>query len=208
MHAINLPCLRTILKLAIPSAAIAIGKPYVLPLLATGLAIGCLLLAGYRAIAPVKEDHSPLQPLDSAPHRQAQQDVSAISDLHLFGQTESSPSAQTAPRPEALQALQLKGVLLLNRQPARAVIELPDHSQKTYQPNDNLPGGAILQAIEPKKIIVLVDNRQESLFLPNPTSATTAPLPPAKKPTQDDYGQPIVESDYELVVQPPESLAN
>jgi type II secretory pathway component PulC len=61
----------------------------------------------------------------------------------------------------------LQGVFFLAQHPkmAHAIIESADQIQKTYKINDELPGGAILQAIERNKIILLRDNQQEYLEL-------------------------------------------
>lgn len=69
--------------------------------------------------------------------------------------------------PESLLELKLQGVfyITLNKKITRAIIEGPDHVQKNYKIDDELPDGAVLQSIEDEKIILLRNNRQEILEL-------------------------------------------
>ena len=101
-----------------------------------------------------------------------QQNILEISNWHLFGLVEdnsanASLDAFTATLPETELEMKLQGVFTIS-QPvnyAHAIIETSDKIQKSYKLNDILPGGATLKAIENEKIIILRNNRQESLSL-------------------------------------------
>ncbi|MGZ8152384.1 MAG: type II secretion system protein N [Methylovulum sp.] len=98
---------------------------------------------------------------------QEQADFLQISEWRLFGQAVSNSATADGVPPETQLELKLQGIFYLSSNPsnAHAIIELPEQIQKTYKINDQLPGGAILQTIENDKVILLVDNKQESLVL-------------------------------------------
>lgn len=158
---------------------------------------------GTRLAAPqpaARQDH----PIE------ARQDFMLISEFHLFGHPDSASSSPDGIAPETAQQLTLKGVFYLAGNDAHAIIESADQSQKTYQINDTLPGGAILQAIENNRIILLTDKRRESLFLSGPKSGRPAPADAPFEPQtadEEEAGQ-FEDSSDEPVIQPPESLAN
>ena len=133
-----------------------------------------------------------------------QQDFSLISGFHLFGQ--SADASITAGLPaKSTQALQLKGVLYLPDHQAHAIIESTEHSQKNYRINDTVPGGAVLQAINANSIILVTDNGQESLTLDKTKIGQTVTTDSIAKAQPNDDQQP---SENDIVIQPPESLAN
>ena len=192
------PGFNIILKTAVFDSADSRTK--LLPILATGLAF-TYLISGIPAITGTETEPATPQASVTQSHAlQTPQDFSLISDFHLFGQSSSaSPSAAGLP-PETTQQLQLKGVLYLPDKHAYAIIESSDQHQKTYQINDTLPGGAILQAIESNSIVIMTDDRQESLILTKTKLEQTQPA--AEE-------QPVSpEPANEIIIQPPESLAN
>jgi type II secretion system protein C len=95
------------------------------------------------------------------------QDFLEISDWHLFGQADVALASPSGAVPETQLQLKLQGVLTTSEHyhNAHAIIETSKQIQKTYKINDELPGGATLKAIENDKIIILRNNRQESLSL-------------------------------------------
>jgi type II secretory pathway component PulC len=133
---------------------------------------------------------------------QSQQDFSLISGFHLFGHSLVASNSTGLPA-ESTQALQLKGVLYLKDNQAHAIIESAEHSQKNYRVNDTLPGGAVLQAIESHSIILVTNNGQESLALDKTKFGLTTDTQPESQPSIEQ--QPSAD---DIVIQPPESLAN
>lgn len=197
----------TLLKPAVFDSADS--KPKLLPILATGLAL-TYLLAGIPAMTSYGTETEPATPKASIAKNhelQTPQDFSLISDFHLFGQTSSASSSAAGLPPESTQQLQLKGVLYIPDKQAYAIIESSGQHQKTYKINDVLPGGAILHAIENNSIIIIADNRQESLVLhkTKQEQAATADAQPELQPLNE--AQPEPESANEIVIQPPESLS-
>jgi type II secretory pathway component PulC len=142
------------------------------PLIIGILALGYLLAVILPLLTHVKISADPANtPLvhlssdtETAPK---QQDATQITTWHLFGlPPDQSATASGEPIATELE-LVLQGVFFLAQHPkmAHAIIESADQIQKTYKINDELPGGAILQAIERNKIILLRDNQQEYLEL-------------------------------------------
>jgi general secretion pathway protein C len=179
--------------------------PYkVLPLLTAGLA-SVYLIFSLIAIPQSGEEAKPIRPSANPESHalQTQQDFSSISGFHLFGHPVTSSSVGLSA--ESTQALQLKGVLYLKDNQAHAIIESAGHIQKTYRVNDTLPGGAVLQAIADHSIILTTNNGQESLSLDKTKLglATATDMQPEPQPSNEQ--QPSAD---DIVIQPPESLAN
>lgn len=179
------------------------SRANLLPILATGLASAYLIVnivamtqSGTETEITVKTT------LAQKPERQATQDFSLIGEFHLFGRPDSASSSVDGLPPETTQPLKLKGVFYLPDRHAHAIIEASDQSQKTYRINDTLPGGAVLQSIESNSVVIIADDRQESLVLTKTQLAQPEAQPAAEE-------QPVSpEADNEIVIQPPESLAN
>jgi type II secretory pathway component PulC len=164
------------------------------------------LIFSLVAITQSGEGAKPIPPsanLDSHAF-QTQQDFSLISGFHLFGHPAvASSSAEFLA--ESTQALQLKGVLYLPDKQAHAIIESAEHSQKTYRINDTLPGGAVLQAIADHSIILVTHNGQELLTLDKTKPEFAKVTDTQAEPQLSNEQQP---SPDDIVIQPPESLAN
>lgn len=183
------------------------SKTTLLPILATGLAF-TYLISGISAITGTEtEPATPKTSVTQSHELQTPQDFSLISDFHLFGQSSSASPSATGLPPETTQQLHLKGVLYLPDKHAYAIIESSDQHQKTYKINDTLPGGAILQAIESNSIVILADNRQESLILTKTKQEqpATADTQPELQSANEEQTTP--EPASEIVIQPPESLS-
>jgi len=178
------------------------SKPKVFPILATGLVLTYLINSILTFSSSATEtETTDKTTLAQNPELQTPQDFSRISEFHLFGQSASTSSVGGLPA-ETTLPLKLKGVLYLPDNHAHAIIEAADQTQKTYRVNDTLPGGAILQTIESNSIVIMSDNRQESLGL-------------AKTKTEQAESEPSTEAQPispepvdDIVIQPPESLAN
>jgi type II secretory pathway component PulC len=102
-------------------------------------------------------------------------DFMQMTDWHLFGQADSETQSSSSDEPLATELeLTLQGVFFLaqHQKMAHAIIASADQIQKTYKINDVLPGGAILQAIENNRIILLRENKQEYLELTKTKTGT------------------------------------
>lgn len=186
---------------------------HLFPILAAGLAFAYLLAISVPALMQSGTGTRPAAPQPAAPQDhpiEARQDFTLISEFHLFGHPGSAFSSPDGIAPETAQQITLKGVFYLAGNDAHAIIESADQSQKTYKINDTLPGGAILQAIENNRIILMTDKRQESLFLSEPKSGRPAPAyePFEPQAADEEVPEPFDDSSDEPVIQPPESLAN
>jgi general secretion pathway protein C len=163
------------------------------PMLATGLALGYLLHAIAPLLTPLKTEveqegsQVPESPSlsESNGTEKEPQDFLQISEWHLFGHSAPvlSPS-EAGVTPQTQLELKLQGIFYLaqHQKNAHAIIESPDQIQKTYKINDELPGGAILQAIENEKIIILINNRQEFLSLERNKSEPPVEAPSVEEP--------------------------
>ncbi len=175
-------------------------------ILATGLAFACLVISISTITQSGTKTGStiPQTTIAQSRDRQAPQDFAQVSDFHLFGQLASaSPSFDGVP-PETTQQLKLKGVVYLPNEHAYAIIESSDQTQKKHKVNDILPGGAMLQSIETNRIIILTDNRQESLALDKAKSEQAATV----EAMPETGEQPVLpQSANDIVIQPPESLS-
>jgi general secretion pathway protein C len=149
-----------------------------LPTLCLVLAIACLSYVSIPLVFKGSKNElsrlqdKPIEALQSiALTDKKRQDLLEISSWHLFGQEDvssnNSSGASTATIPETELELKLQGVFTISEPVnyAHAFIESSDKIQKSYKLNDTLPGGATLKAIENEKIIILRNNRQESLSL-------------------------------------------
>jgi len=94
-----------------------------------------------------------------------------ISTLHLFGLANQEP-VDTAPTPttdapDTQLRLTLRGVFASdNPNRAWAIIEDASRNEDMYRVNATVPGGAILKEVHSDRIILLRNNRYETLRLP------------------------------------------
>ncbi|WP_197026932.1 type II secretion system protein N [Methylomonas sp. 11b] len=93
-------------------------------------------------------------------------DLSEIATWHLFGQSPESLSDKGAVAETQLK-LKLLGIMFLSKNPENAsgIIQADDGQQKKYRLGDELPGGAVLQAVEADRVLLKRGERQESLLL-------------------------------------------
>jgi general secretion pathway protein C len=92
----------------------------------------------------------------------------------LFGQAQEYPEADAAVTQTRLQ-LKLLGVFTLSQaaETARVIIQAEDGAQKTYKTGDELPGGASLEGIDGKQVVLLHNGRRESLALQRHDAVST-----------------------------------
>lgn len=104
-----------------------------------------------------------------------------LADMHLFG---TANPAANANAPETTLALTLRGIVAANRdhQESRAIIAAGGNEQN-YGVGAQLPGGAVIQAIYPDRVLLSLNGRLEALRLPKASGMdnadnTTTPLLP------------------------------
>ncbi|TCV87642.1 MULTISPECIES: type II secretion system protein N [Methylomonas] len=137
--------------------------------LATTLAGVYLLVVLYLNLSAAVEPDA-TEPTAPAPTAAATQntpvDLSEIGAWHLFGQSPDSESGGDAVAETQLQ-LKLLGIMFLSKEPENAsgIIQADDGQQKKYRLGDKLPGGAVLHAVEPDRVLLRHGERQESLLL-------------------------------------------
>lgn len=92
-----------------------------------------------------------------------QQQASAISDWHVFGQAPPPPSAL----PETTLQLSLVGIMQAGLpELSQAIIATPDGQEKVYTVGEAVPGGATIRAIHAQQVILDRAGTLEELPLP------------------------------------------
>lgn len=117
-------------------------------------------------------------PAPTAPPTPNAADLSQLGVWHLFGEASvATPSENNTDTPAELK---LRGVFYLSGTKARAIIETAGQTQKTYQSNDTLAGGGIVQTIAPDSVTLLINNQLSTLPLsrPEPDTAEAAAAEP------------------------------
>ncbi|WP_160167662.1 type II secretion system protein N [Methylomonas sp. MK1] len=136
--------------------------------LATVYLLGVLYVNLSTALADI--DRTSTGAAASVPTETATQnpplDLSEIATWHLFGQSPESVSSNDAVAETQLQ-LKLLGIMFLSKNPENAsgIIQADDGQQKKYRLGDQLPGGAVLQAVEQDRVLLKRGELQESLLL-------------------------------------------
>lgn len=96
--------------------------------------------------------------------------VARIAGWHLFGNAAQQGQSDVPPQealPETQLNLTLRGVLAVDdKRRAQAIIAQPNGQEKPYGIGDSLPGGAVLKDIRPTNVVLLRNNRYETLSLP------------------------------------------
>lgn len=107
----------------------------------------------------------------------------AISALSLFGEPGSEPQVVTAPEPVQETPLNLRlGGVLYGGGGGIALIAEAGGPESRYRPGDSLPGGARLERVLPRQVILSRSGREETLTLPRDSDTTPGSLP-ASLPT-------------------------
>lgn len=159
---------------------------------------GSLTWQGYQLWYGDRLQTGPDRPAPAA-QREAAQPVPDIdlARVDLFGQ----PGADTRPEevdtenlPETNLRLFLRGVLAAEgEQPASALVEDSKGETEVYVVGEELPGGATLRSVHPRRIIIERDGKLENLYFPEPdddTGVSIAANEPAPLPSEDPAPQP------------------
>lgn len=124
---------------------------------------------------------------------QTQPPAARIAAAHLFGTTTNGPRLAAADAPETSLDLTLLGVAAgTSGAPSRAIIASGNSAQSTYPVGATLPGGAVIRAILPDRVVLAHNGRLENLRLPvagtsllatkmnfGPGTGATSTIPPA-----------------------------
>ena len=151
------------------------------PQLALGVAVAMLLwmlarlllLISVGPAVPVQESGFQIQTVNRSGNE------GSLSQWHLFGQSSATDSmlsdAQSAPETD-LQ-LSLRGTLNLeSREDGLAIIVDDTGRQQAYRVGDALPGGAVLESITSRRVLLRRNGALEGLSLPqNDIVSTTGP---------------------------------
>ena len=119
-----------------------------------------------------------------------------IADRHLFGNA-AAPVGSLNNAPDTTLALTLHGIVAgRNAQDSRALI-VANGDEEPYAVGANLPGGAVIRAIYPDRVMLERGGRMEALRLPKTdtssgpdTSAAMAMSAPAETPPDTSIPQP------------------
>src|SRR5579863_3666043 len=119
--------------------------------------------------------------------RTHQVDTGRIADRHLFGVTAVTSGGQNAP--DTTLALTLHGIVAgKNAQDSRALI-VANGDEEPYAVGASLPGGAVIRAIFPDRVMLDRNGRVEALRLPKSEGGApggAVPTMPAPAPVADD----------------------
>ena len=145
--------------------------------------------------------HAPATQIYSnpAPVRMQQIDAGRIADRHLFGTASANPNAQNAP--DTTLALTLHGIVAGKRASDSRALIVANGDEEPYAVGAQLPGGAVIRAIYPDRVMLERDGRLEALRLPKDsgsggtasatpgTYAAALPQPHAPPPLPQNLGQ-------------------
>lgn len=133
----------------------------------------------------------------------------AIASAHLFGQASApaDPSLANAQEaPETQLNLQLRGAIAAaDERFAHAIIADSSGSEKVYFLKDPVPGGAILQQVQPDRVILSRGGILEALLLPRLSEGGGAVAGPQRPPVQPLARRPAP-SMQEVVAQNANSI--
>lgn len=133
-------------------------------------------------------------------------DLTSLLSARLFGNPQekiAETSSSTPTPPKTKLNLTLHGIYYSTRpEDSIAMIATEKGENKLYRENATLPGGSTLYQIHPKEVILLRNDRQETLLLvKNQTSSETST--PSEVPTARNTASPVVEP---ASIQSPERL--
>jgi type II secretory pathway component PulC len=154
------------------------------PLMAT---LGAAVLAISVGINNLAEIKALQQPAQTTPQGATGQpaplsggsNLHKLAEWHLFGRADQAQPAAPTPvikhteAPKTRLQLSLQGIFSPSVEGTEgwAIIEAPQVGQKAYRVGDEVPGGAILSAVETTQVILTRNNRPESLPLEKPTDS-------------------------------------
>mgnify|MGYP001427429178 CR=1 FL=1 len=151
------------------------------PQLALGVAVAMLLwmlarlllLISVGPAVPVQESGFRIQTVNRSGNE------GSLSQWHLFGQSGATDSllSNTQSAPETDLQLSLRGTLNLeSREDGLAIIVDDTGRQQAYRVGDALPGGAVLESITSRRVLLRRNGALEGLSLPqNDIVSTTGP---------------------------------
>jgi general secretion pathway protein C len=155
-------------------------------------------------VVAIPADQAPADPQQRGPGIGAR-----IAELNLFGKVDDAPAPAPEPQaaPETRLNLTLRGIIASdNPDRARAIIAEGTLADKFYRMNEELPGGAKLNAIRPDHVILERNGRFETLSLPKERSpeaerlaqqsAAQSNQPRLGAPPNTDGASPTTLSDY------------
>ena len=103
----------------------------------------------------------------------------AVVDAHLFGQPSATPdpsAANAQNAPETQLNLELRGAVAAEDERfAHAIIADGSGTEKVYFLTDTVPGGAVLQQVQPDRVILSRGGVLEALLLPKDTASDGFP---------------------------------
>ncbi len=156
-----------------------------------GVVVGALALALAAQTALLVTDLAggsalPPPPLAAWHPHASGPDAASVAAAHLFGVGPQSGEAGGQDAPSTRLPLVLTGVLAA-RDPSQGLAILGPNAQsaKVYAVGDSIPGGATLDAVLPRKVLLRHNGEIRSLALPQQTPPGAAPpsaaaLPPAE----------------------------
>lgn len=140
------------------------------------------------------------------PHARAP-DVADIVASHLFGRAPEAPGRLDPNAPQTRLPLVLTGVMAAN-DPSKGLAILGPNPQtaKVYAVGDSVPGGAKLDAVLPRKVLLRSNGEVQSLPLPRQSVAHAAP-PSAALPASETRAPQFVARMRALVQRRPGLLS-
>lgn len=170
-------------RLGTPGAAQALSRagevlPFWVSLLAV-VVLGYFLARLAWAVLPAgtPEPWQPPTPLPrGASAAGSAGDYQGIAAVHLFGEASEQPAELTADAaasaPDTTLSLQLRGAIAADDPKlAHAIIADAAGKEQVYFSNATLPGGAVVQKIEPTRVILTRNGQVEVLRLPRESGA-------------------------------------
>ncbi len=144
-----------------------------LPMLVSALAVVLIAYSSatlvWQILAPpptldigVVEDKAPLvQQKKQTPRYDLK-----IAKLHLFGKTSQRPIQDVRTAPKTRLNLTLRGVYATEADDAMAIIANGGANERFYHIGDSIPGGAILKAVYPDRVLLERNAKMETLPMP------------------------------------------
>jgi general secretion pathway protein C len=173
-------------------------------LLAIAIGYYAARIAWELAPGPVETPWSPpmITGTPAATQSAATSSYAAIVEAHLFGRaevTEEPATAAVEDAPDTQLSLQLRGaVAAADERFAHAIIADNTGTEKVYFVKDNVPGGAVVQGIQPDRIVLRRGGALEVLRLPrdsgsdSPGAARRAVPPPVPRRAELPSMQEVV----------------
>ena len=114
-----------------------------------------------------------------------------IAQMHIMGKAAPSSAKKVENAPDTTLNLKLLGVLAGDKEYGYAIISSGGNKIKHYAIGDDIPGGAILHAVYPDRVILERDIRMETLRLPKATAKGfgNAPAPSVRTTPQPQTTQ-------------------